>query len=185
MNKLGKFVTNLFYPKFESDKKIKSTQKKAIIFLVVGLVIIIGGFILTECIDNPILELAFIPIMIVSLIFALFGLIRLIQVKNEVFRLKRITCSKCKTRFQYPNDVKYSLGGTNSATSSKNGQLKKRTSQWVDFECTCHNCGEKKSFSRNTLIKEETLNGYGAVLSSYSYDIETEVADFFREEQNN
>ena len=33
MNKLGKFVTNLFYPKFESDKKIKSTQKKAIIFL--------------------------------------------------------------------------------------------------------------------------------------------------------
>lgn len=35
--------------------------------------------------------------MIVSLIFALFGLIRLIQVKNEVFRLKRITCSKCKT----------------------------------------------------------------------------------------
>ena len=58
--------------------------------------IIIGGFILTECIDNLILELAFIPIMIVSLIFALFGLIRLIQVKNEVFRLKRITCSKCK-----------------------------------------------------------------------------------------
>ena len=184
MSKLGKAFKKLFYPEFESDKAIKKFKTKALIFLGIGASIAILFSILSGCIDNFFIQILLVPVMPTALILVVIGIVMLIKVHNEVFRLKRVTCSKCGTRYQFPEDVKYELAQPIVSSTHNNDEIIRKTEQRVYYNCTCSNCGNKSSFNHPITIKRETLNLVGAVLSAENYDVNLEIAYYFRDEQS-
>ncbi|MDE6373843.1 MAG: hypothetical protein K2L72_05020, partial [Clostridia bacterium] len=93
-------------------------------------------------------------------------------------RKKIFTCSKCKTHFDYDNDVAWNCTKEFTSVSGNEHRLNVE----VKFDCRCPKCGETKTFT-HTFVTHKFSYGDGTANSKgydKSYNIKDLVQKYFQ-----
>lgn len=84
-----------------------------------------------------------------------------------------ISCNKCKTKYDYDSDVSWKeVSRSNSNQTGSSYSIKSK----VEFNCTCHKCGARKTF-----FKEFVVYRYDAKSDkAQNWNLEDLVEKYFR-----
>lgn len=101
--------------------------------------------------------------MAAIIIFAiLIVIVVLALVIAETNRKKRARCKECDTKYDYDNDVSWSV--------VQEIEEQNCIKSVVDITCVCHNCGAEKKYTRTFKTAERNTNT-GVVTRRNIYDL--------------
>lgn len=162
-------------------KEAKAQSNKRLIFAFVVTAILAACLIALFIFGSPTQKFIFTAVIVILYIatwyFWLFAI-------KETNRLKKGTCKKCGTRYEFEDVKTRFVGKTFDQTpSGEQGRYFKNERYKYDFSCLCKKCGNRSVFSESFLKRQDKIDGIGKVFCTNivksDEEIEEEIKKYF------
>jgi len=144
--------------------KRNSIIKKCSIFIIIGLVMAIGGLVLFAALGD---DDVFSTIGVILLLLGIpVGAIPF----AIMLRAQRCLCKGCGKRLDYENEVSWKV----RSERTRDAGTSTRREAIVDIVSKCSNCGREKSFTKTFVVARVDNNG-----NLVQYDLDTLVRKMY------
>ncbi len=158
-------MTNNEHENKKQQKAVQQAEPKSskkainlIVLLILGCTLLGAGLIV---LGNDITIFLGVFVLIFDVLIAIILPISYSRARNMKL------CKKCKTQYDYDNDIAYNevsrYTKTRNVTDSKNSDPSKLiTEQYFivyNVDCQCHNCGERRSYQKKVVAGEAHYDG--------------------------